>query len=170
MPNIEKVLNANVYVNGNNFLGKAREVRLPTISVQKTEHRPLGTFATIALPQGIERMEMSIIFETFNADVFKKTNPFAAVDLAVRAVQQEYDAHGNLVTNKQVRIFAKGSFRSAELGNISAQEPGTRTLTFDLNYYKLVIEGLIIHEIDPLNSIYIVNGEDLLASVRALLP
>jgi len=169
MPNIEKVLNANVYIDGNNFLGKAREVRLPTVSVQKTEHRPLGTFATIALPQGIERMEIGIIFETFNADAFKRTNPFSAVNLTIRAVQQEYDAHGNLVTNKQVRVYAKGSFRSAELGNVTAQESGTRTLTFDLNYYKLEIAGQVIHEIDPLNSIYIVNGKDLLATARTML-
>ncbi len=166
---IEKVLNANVYVAGNNLLGKAQEVRLPNISVQKTEHRPLGIFTTVALPQGIERMELSIVFQTFNADVLKKADPFNPIDIAIRAVQQEYNNFGNLQETKQVRVYCRGTFRNLDLGTITAEDGGTRTHTVDLVFYQLIVDGQLIHQIDPLNAIYIVDGKDLLADARSAL-
>lgn len=169
MPALEKIINANVFIDGYSFLGKAREVRLPTVNIENTEHRPLGTFGTVGLPQGVGRMEMSIIFDHFEAAAWKRMDPFKPVNLTFRAAQQEYDPSSGIVRTKQVRIYARGTFASGEAGNVTAAEGGQRTITLSLLYYKLVIDSETICEIDPVNNIYIVNGQDVLASVRAVI-
>ena len=36
---INKIDNANVYINGNSFLGKAKSIKLPEFEVEMTEHK-----------------------------------------------------------------------------------------------------------------------------------
>lgn len=40
------------------------------------------------------------------------------------------------------------------------------SVTLSLSYYKIVIDGTTMLEIDKLNGVYIVNGEDVLREVR----
>ena len=40
------------------------------------------------------------------------------------------------------------------------------SITLTLNYYKITLDGETAIEIDKLNGVYIVNGEDVLKEVR----
>ena len=46
---INKLTNANVYLNGNNLLGRAEEVELPQIKHKMAEHKALGPISRIAI-------------------------------------------------------------------------------------------------------------------------
>ena len=46
---IHQIVNANVYMNGNSLLGKAKEFKLPDIEFEFIEHKGLGLHGTIKL-------------------------------------------------------------------------------------------------------------------------
>ncbi len=51
---VNKLYNANVYVNGTSFLGRAEEVQLPKVQYKTVEHKALGMVGTLETPAGIE--------------------------------------------------------------------------------------------------------------------
>ena len=48
---INKLTNANIYVNGNNLLGRAAEVELPSIGFKMAEHMALGMVGHVKVEQ-----------------------------------------------------------------------------------------------------------------------
>ena len=47
---LNRVTNANLYLNGNSLLGSAEEVQLPDITALESEHKAVGMVASIMLP------------------------------------------------------------------------------------------------------------------------
>lgn len=161
---LDKVFGANVYIDGNNFVDKANVVNLPNINFQKSDHRPLGNFGTMRLWQGLEAMELSLEWPAFQPKVFSQS-PGDVVDLTIRAVQQEWE-NGQLTRSYGVRIYAKGTPQNREGGTVSGDDGGNRTTSFDLHYYKLVVDGQDIVEADIPNKILRFEGNDIYASIR----
>lgn len=57
---INKLTNANVYMNGINLLGRAEEVQLPQIKHKMAEHKALGMVGSAEFFAGIDKMECKI--------------------------------------------------------------------------------------------------------------
>ena len=51
-----QVVNANIYLNGKNLLGRAAEVKLPEVTAVMKEHSALGMVGKFELPAGFEKM------------------------------------------------------------------------------------------------------------------
>ena len=47
---INRITNANIYVNGNSLLGRAEEIKLPDVSAIMQEHKALGMVGKIEPP------------------------------------------------------------------------------------------------------------------------
>lgn len=56
-----------------------------------------------------------------------------------------------------------------ELGKLAAGTQTETKNTIEVLYLKVEENGKVLLELDKLNSIYIVDGEDLLADVRNLI-
>ena len=83
---LNRVTNANIYVDGNCLLGKAEEIKLPDITTVMSEHKALGMVGKIELPSGFEKMEGEIKWNSFYRDVWlKMNNPYSMVQLQVRS-------------------------------------------------------------------------------------
>ena len=50
-----QVVNANIYLNGKNLLGRAAEVKLPEVTAVMKEHSALGMVGKFELPRGSRR-------------------------------------------------------------------------------------------------------------------
>ena len=57
---INKLTNANVYLDGVNLLGRAEEVQLPQIKHKMAEHKALGMVGSAEFFAGIDKMECKI--------------------------------------------------------------------------------------------------------------
>lgn len=66
-----QVVNANIYLNGKNLLGRAAEVKLPEVTAAMKEHSALGLVGKFELPAGFEKMEGEIVWNSFYADALK---------------------------------------------------------------------------------------------------
>lgn len=164
---IEKILNANVYIDDVNFVGRATEIELSKVSVKTTEHQTLAMVGPLELFQGIEKLECKIKWAAFNKDVLGRMHPTQAVKLTFRVAQQEY-RDSSVVATKQVRAMMVGRMKEYSAGTIKAGE-GEGESTFAVDYFKKVVDGADVMEIDIPNYIYRVGGEDIYADVRTAL-
>ena len=53
---INRITNANIYLDGNNLLGRATEIKLPDVSLIMQEHKALGMVGKIELPAGFDKL------------------------------------------------------------------------------------------------------------------
>lgn len=95
MAQLNAIYNANVYIDGNNLLGKAAEITAPEVEFTMDEVTGLGLFGTIKLPSGMEALESEIKWNSFYPEVAARSkNPFKAVQLMIRSNLQTFDAAG----------------------------------------------------------------------------
>lgn len=167
MAQISQITNGNVYIDGRSQVGRAKKVTLGDITAVMNEIKALGMVGVIEAFAGFEKMEGSIEWNSFYPDVFRKAyNPMRTIPLMVRANHQEVSSAGigkeeSLVTHLNV------TFKKNPLGAISPHEAAEFTSEISILSVVQKIGGVEILAFDPVNNIFRVNGEDMLARFRA---
>lgn len=163
---INRLTNANVYMDGNNLLGRAEEIQLPQVKHKMADHKSLGMVASAEFFAGIDKLECKIKWNALYPEVLKKAaNPFVAVQIQVRASLETYNNMGRLAEVPAI-AYVSGTFKEFPLGNFKPQENAEYETTMSVNYAKLVVDGDEIFEIDVLQNIYKVDGVDVLSTYR----
>jgi uncharacterized protein len=163
---INRVTNANVYVNGANFLGRAEEINLPAIKSTDSEHKALGMFGKLEYSSGIDKLEADIKWNSFYPEVVKIfADIYSGIKLQVRTHIETYEGNSR-VDEKPVVIYLSGRSKEHAGGNFKAQDNVELSNKLAVTYYKLEIDGEELIEIDVESNIYRVNGVDKLAAYR----
>jgi P2 family phage contractile tail tube protein len=68
-----------------------------------------------------------------------------------------------------VEIVVRGRHKEIDMGGAKPGDDTAFKVSTTCSYYKLTINGETIIEIDLVNMVEIVNGEDLLASLRSAI-
>lgn len=163
---LNRITNANIYLEGNNLLGRAEEVKLPDVTAIMQEHKALGMVGKIELPAGFDKLEGEIKWNSLYDDAAKITaNPYKAVQLMCRSNIETYGAQGRV---KQVALvtYLTVMFKKNPLGTFKQHDNGEFGSSFTASYIKQVIDGNEILELDYLANIFKVNGEDMLQDYR----
>lgn len=164
---VNRLTNANVYIDGINHLGKAEEVSLPDIKHKMSEHKALGMVGSFELFSGIDKLEGKIKWNSVYADVARKVaNPFKASQIQVRCSIETYTPAGRAAQVPMV-TFITATFKNAPMGNFKQQDNVELESTLNVLYVRQEIDGQVVMEIDVLSNIYKVDGEDLLQVYRA---
>ena len=95
-------------------------------------------------------------------------SPKRQVNLTIRAAQQAVDKNLGYAY-KGLRIVEVGRVKAFTPGKIKPGEGMDAKVKLELTYLMIENDGQQIIEIDKLNGIYRVNGEDMLADVSALI-
>lgn len=163
----KQITNANVYIEGKSFLGKAEEIKLPDVVASMVEHKALGLAGKVELPSGFDKMEATIKWNSLYDDVLMKAaNIYQAVQLQCRSSQETY-VGGGRTKEVPVVIFMTGTFKKFPLGGFKQHDKVEAETAMSVTYIRLVVDGKDIVELDVLNNIYKVGGVDLLADYRA---
>jgi P2 family phage contractile tail tube protein len=169
MADIRKLTNANVYFDGASWSGKVKEVNLPDITSKQAEHNALGMFGVVKTPTGIEPMELEMMWTTILPDVKKKVyDIYTSYTFQVRSSLEEYNASGRASEAAYVADF-RGRAVNMPSGSFKQHENVEATTKFQIDFYRLEINGEEIIKLDVLNNIYEVDGVDKLATYRANL-
>lgn len=164
---VNRLTNANIYVNGNSLLGKAEEVNLPSVKQKMSEHKALGMVGSVEFPSGIDKLEAKIKWNSFYADVMKLMgNPFSSLQIQVRASLENYTSAGR-TGEVPVVCTMTASAKDFPMGNFKQHDNVEAETNFNVTYCKLEIDGDVVMEIDVLANIYKVDGTDVLANYRA---
>lgn len=163
---LNRITNANIYLEGNNLLGRAEEVKLPDVSAIMQEHKALGMVGKIELPAGFDKLEGEIKWNSLYQDAAKITaNPYKAVQLQCRSSIETYGSQGRV---QQVALvtYLTVMFKKNPLGTYKQHENAEYGSAFTATYVKQVIDGQEVLELDYMANIFKVNGEDMLADYR----
>ena len=166
---ISKVYNANVYINGNNLAGQAKEVDLPKIKPKFADISGLGLYGEAEVPIGMEKMESRLLMNSVYPEFVEVvSNPRKAATVIIRSTMTGFDQNG-VQFEKPLKAEMRGFFKESDTGKFKQGESTEAEATMSVIYYKLDLDGQPVVEIDVFNNIYKVKGEDLLKDFRANL-
>ena len=155
------------FVDGTNYMGEMPEVTLPTLTRKMEEYRGGGMNGPIDLDMGQEKMEAELKGAGWIKDLAKKwgARQHDAVMIRFAGALQAEDSEA--VT--PVEVVMRGRLVELDPGSSKAGDTTERTYKYTLTYYKEVVDGQVELEIDLVNLVEIVHGEDRLSAVRAAL-
>lgn len=163
---INKIDNANVYINGNSFLGKAKSIKLPEFEVEMTEHKNLGLVGTIKLPSGVNALEGEIVWDGFYPEVAAiANNPYRTAQLQVRADVSIYNAAGR-ATEVPLVMMLNCNFNKTPLGEYKPKEAAEYAMTYQATMIKQSIDGKEVLYFDAFTNKWRVGGQDVLEVYR----
>lgn len=165
----ETVVNFAVYEDKTEFLGIA-DVQLPDLTALTQQISGAGIAGNIeaVIPGHFEAMTMTFNFRTTTTAALKMSEPRRHnIDIRV-ANQVEDTVAGKILTEsvKHVLVVIPKKDGGGKLAPASATDASGE---YAVRYWATYVDGKKIREIDPMNSICIINGVDYLADVRKAL-
>jgi P2 family phage contractile tail tube protein len=163
---IQEVYDANIYFNNVSTHGTASEVTCPDITPIMGEYKALGMAGTLEFFKGFEKLEATIKWKYAAVEIRRAcANFIKPVDIMVRSRKARWDS-GGIIEDVPVVIYLKGTPTKHQGGGYKPQEASEFETAFTCFYFKEEINGEEIIEVDVMNNIYKVDGEDLLAEYR----
>lgn len=167
MIEINRITNANIYVDGVNFIGKAEEVTTPDVKAVMQEIKGLGLVGSPKFFAGIDLEDAKIKWNSMYKDASTLLSDFTkAVPIQARTSLETYTAEGRTQEQAVVYYFTGTPTNIPGLGNLKPRENAESESNLNITYAKLVIGADVIYEVDILNNIYNVAGKDILAKYR----
>ena len=153
----------NIWVGPDSFLGRATSFQPSEPSITVTDYRGGGLDGPIPLDMGMELGESSIEFGGFEEAAISR---FGLIGEDVQII-----ARGGLKSRgepdaKQLQITQTGMLSVASQGEWTPGEGSPLTLTMRCHYIKWELANVKILEIDLINMVRFVDGEDRLTSLR----
>lgn len=163
----KKLKDFNLFGNGNNWEGEISQVTLPELGRNLVDYRGSGMDGPVGVDMGQNAIEFNwtcpgMIVEAYN----NYGAPQHDADQLRFVGSYESDETGDVIP---VEIVVRG--RTATVGSSTAQngEDNDTEMTTRCSYYKLVVAGEDIIEIDKLGRIFNVRGVDRYAERRNAL-
>jgi P2 family phage contractile tail tube protein len=163
----EKVVNYNVYLEGEKLVGVSGEVTLPNLEAMTETIGGAGIAGEFesATPGHFSSTQMEVPFRTILDPSFNLFTPEAKT-LILRASQQSFDVSGGMVNHRGLKIILKVMPKGLDLGTMGVGKPTETKNTLEVLYIKIVEDGYTLLELDKLNFIFIVNGVDVFENIR----
>lgn len=166
----EAINDFNVYNNGSKMIGVSGEVSLATISsITQTVSGPgvLGEYDA-AIIGHFSNIDQEIPFRMLDEDAAALMVPGSPVNITLRAAEQLKNRSDSTTTYKGVRFVVKGQSKEFQPGTIKQGAQMDSKVTVACTYILYEVDGKKLFELDKLNGIFIVNGQDQLAAIKAL--
>jgi len=156
--------NFNLYNDGASLMGIVEEVTLPKLVRKMEEFQGAGMPMPVDIDISNEKIELDWSCVGFVFDVVKQYGQAKANGGLLRfagAYQREDtgDVHA-------VEIVVRGRHKEIDFGNAKVGEKSATKIKTACSYYKLIVDGVELIEIDAMAMIYTVNGTDMLADQR----
>lgn len=165
----EVINNYNVYHNGVQLIGVSAAVQLPSfdaITEEVTGAGILGSYETSVVGH-YSSMSQEIPFRILDEDVFSIMDPSELVDLTFRASAQSTVKATGAVDYKGMRVVERGRLKAFNPGSLEQGKRMDASVTMEILYIMVELDGEVLVEYDKLNAKFVVNGRDLLEKVRA---
>lgn len=165
----EVINNYNVYGGDNSkLIGVSGEVSLVEISAVTANVSGAGMLGDmdIPVPGQIGSMEQVIPFNVLSVNVFKQFKLNKRATVMLRGDVQSIDSATGEIKHNALKITFKGYVKKITPGKVKAADSMGSSITLELTYLHIEIDGNTVIKIDKLNSVFVVDGDDLLAEIN----
>ncbi len=141
-------------------IGDVTSFTIPDVSFADGEVSGAGILGTVNIPDifSIEAMEAAVTTKSFSDGVLAAINPEGVNIRHNWAVDNISGNNNGSYTSYTATI--KGRPKNIPGGDTKKGEAMELTTNIACSYYKLSMNGRVIHEIDPLNGKLIIDGTD----------
>lgn len=158
--------NLSAFVAGKGYLGRVSEFNPPKLAPIVREYKAGGMGAEVAIPMGaVEKLDASFTLTGYDPDLFAQfaVVPGRLVQLRFTGAMVDYDGTCRPIeiTLRAVLAFEPDAWKPTEASDLKVSAM--------VHYYKLDIDGRTLVELDPVNMVAVINGQDQLQAVRAAL-
>ena len=164
----KKLKNFNQFIDGVGYAGRATEVELPKLARKFEEYRAGGMSGPVEIDMGQEKLEGNITLAEYSRAVLEQyaTTGVDGVGMRFRGAALNDEAGG---TTDAIEIVMRGRFKEIDFGSAKAGDDTPMKIAYTLSYFKYMLNGEDIIEIDLVNMIEKVGGVDRLAEQRNAL-
>lgn len=162
--------NFNAYLKGKKLIGCTSEFTLPDIETMTETVNLLGLLGEIEVPAvgQFSNMEMDIPFLNLADDIYTFFYVGRDANLTLRGAMQVTDPATGARSFIPIRIVINGNVKKITGGTLKVGAPGNPSVSLTVNYILIEYDGQEKLEIDKYNSVYKVNGEDVLSDVTKM--
>lgn len=167
---IPEIINKfNVYNEGTQYLGVSGAVQLPNLdAIMETISGAgiLGEYET-AVPGHFSSMQQEVPFRILEEEAFDMVQMDSSVNLTFRASEQSTVKATGGIQTRGMRVVERGRFKAFNAGSFENGKQMGASVTLEILYFMVEIAGKQVVELDKLNSVFKVNGKDMLAKINA---
>ncbi|HCF5878466.1 TPA: phage major tail tube protein [Pseudomonas aeruginosa] len=161
-----KLKNMNLFNDGGNYQGVVKSCTLPPLARKMEAFRGGGMNGPVKADLGFDDDGIQFEWTLGGLDLtaLKQYGAVSASGVMLRfAGSFQQDDTGEVTP---VEIVVRGRHETIEMGDAQPGEDTEHKITTTCSYYKLVVNGEEVIEIDLLNFVEKVNGKDLLEAQR----
>lgn len=166
MAQIPRILkNFSLFIDGRGLAGTIQTLTLPTLTAKMEEFRGGGMDAPVELDMGMEKLEGTFELAEYNPDIIALFGLASAdTQLTARgAMRRDGEAAVPVIVNMT------GAIKEMDPGDWTAGDMSTGTFGYTLRYFKLIVGGRELVEVDKVNMIRRISGVDQLESIRTAI-
>ncbi len=166
---VNRISNANVYIDGANLMGRAEELELPLLKSKRAPHKGLGMAGTASFWDGFDELKAKIKWASVYAEAFMlSADHLGAHQFQVLGDLMVYQAAG-LVQELPLVYLMTASFEDSGKLGFKQHENASAETELTVYHSELYVGGQQIHMYDVMSNQYIAGGQDMLANFRANL-
>lgn len=160
----------NVYLGTELVDGNASKVTLPDIEdiMETVTGAGLLGEVEVTTPGNLAKFEAEFEFQTIGKGL-AKLRQSSNQPIILRAAGAFLNRETHAQENSTIKITLKGPRTTLSLGDIESNKPTQSKVKMSPSYLKVEVNDEIIVEIDKLNGIYKLNGEDQLSNINSLI-
>lgn len=165
----EVINNFNVYNDANRVVGTTGEISLAQLQAMTATVSGAGIIGeyNTAVVGMFQSMQQEIPFRMIDKDFFGMLNTGEQSKIVLRSsVQQRNRETGGTLSTKAMRVVYRGHPTAANFGSVQTGNMMNASITLEVTYMLVEFGGTVMLELDKLNSIYKINGKDLLEDIR----
>lgn len=164
-----KINRYNVYNSGNRLLGMGDELTLPDFEASTETVSGAGILGEIddPTPGYFTNQEIEIPFRILDKEATDMLDITKAVQLEIRSAEQTTNSEGD-IEFRGVRVVVRGRSNKFTPGKMKAGNPMDTSITLSILYILIELEGEPVLELDKMNEVFKINGNDILAKVKEL--
>lgn len=159
----QTLYNTNLFVDGVSFSGDVPSLGLPKLTIKTDDYRGGGMDGPIEMDQGLDKLEANF---TTNGVRFEALKYFGLADQTAFNAVFRGSFKGQKGATTAVIATLRGMLKEVDPGDWKPGDKAEFKFAIAVSYYKLEVGGRLMYEIDPLNSVRVINGVDQLAAVR----
>jgi len=158
--------NMNLFVDGRGYAGRVDEIELPKLTLKTEEHRAGGMDLPVEIDLGMEKLEAKLTISDYDPELFKL---FGLLDLAETQITLRGAIQAQGESAQPVVVNLRGGWKEIEASTWKPGDKSTLTVMLTARYYKLTIGDEELVEIDAINLVRKVGGNDQMSAIRSAI-
>ncbi len=163
---VNRITNANIYMDGVGLLGCAEEVEFAMPKALMAEHKGLGMVGKAEFPAGIDKIEVKFKWISVYPTVLLGLSIYSSHSFQIRASMESYTSQGRVAEQPVVGLMT-AQFKDMGPLNFKQHEQVDFPTSATVYHTELYVAGVQYLLYDSLANMYIVAGVDQLANFRA---